>query len=139
MIQSSARISITILRKHNSALTVVGFKGILRGYNSAKFLHHSENMSTPFVPFTVDPFPAETYVQKSKQEVTEVISLIIKIGAKSMKCNLSSFGAKRHLSSTFFFVSFHFLSFFLFFYKLSLGKIFICKVERLTFKQRRSR
>ena len=51
---------------------------------------------------------------------------------------------RRHLSSVFFFFFFFFLLFFFFFFvfyfnKLSLGKTFICKTDRLNVKQRRSR
>ena len=49
---------------------------------------------------------------------------------------LSAPNFRRHLSSAFFFF---FLLLFFYFNKLSLGKTFICKVERLNVKQRRSR
>ena len=71
--------------------------------------------------------------------------------AREFSSTLSAPNFRRHLSSVFFCVfffvvfffcfCFFFILFYFFFYlnKLSFGKTFICKVERLNVKQRRSR
>ena len=72
----------------------------------------------------------------------------IKAKKKKKKKKLSLPNFRRHLSSVFFFFFFFFFCFFCCFFffciffvfnKLLLGRKFLCKVERLNVKQRRSR